>query len=477
MSQIKFGTDGWRAIIARDFTFENVRIVTQGIAGYLNSKNLTKKGIVIGYDNRFMSEDFAKECAKVLAGNGIKVYLLRSATPTPVTAFAIRELDASGAVMITASHNPPEYNGIKFIPEYAGPALPDVTDVIEEQINKVMDHGKIYELSLAEAVNLELFKEIDVDSQYVSHLLKIIKPEFFKERSLKVVIDPMYGAGVGYLDRIFTELGCEVRTINNYRDPLFGGSMPEPTDHLLGDLKRAVISYEADVGLATDGDADRFGIIDKNGEFISANRFMYILLDHLLKTRSYKGPVARSIATTHMLDKIAKNNGLAVIETPVGFKYVGECLREKGCILGGEESGGLSIFGHIPEKDGILACLLAAELLAHSGKTMAELTEELEEEYGVTVSERLDIKVDAMDKEKIMAKLSDYTPRTIAGVTVDHHSTIEGNKVVLEDGSWVLIRASGTEPLFRIYVETDSKEKLKEIQSEVMEAIGINTLG
>lgn len=476
MSQIKFGTDGWRAIIAKDFTFENVRIVTQGIAGYLNSKNLSKKGIVIGYDNRFMSEDFARECAKVLAGNGIKVYLLRKATPTPVTAFAIRELDASGAIMITASHNPPEYNGIKFIPEYAGPALPDVTDAIEEQVNKVKEHGKIYELSLTEAVNLELFKEIDVDSKYISHLLKVINPDYFKERSLKVVIDPMYGAGIGYLDRILTELGCEVRTIKNYRDPLFGSSMPEPTDQLLGDLKRAVVTYQADIGLATDGDADRFGIIDKNGEFVSANRFMYILLEHLLKTRAYKGPVARSIATTHMLDKIAKHHGLAVIETPVGFKYVGECLREKGCILGGEESGGLSIFGHIPEKDGILACLLAVELLAYSGKTMAELTEELEEKYGVAKSERLDIKVDAMDKDKIMAKLSDYTPRSIAGIPVDRHSTIEGTKVVLEDGSWVLIRASGTEPIFRIYVETDSEDKLKKIQAEVMEAIGINTL-
>lgn len=476
MSQIKFGTDGWRAIIARDFTFENCRIVTQGIASYINSKNLTKKGIVIGYDNRFMSEDFARECAQVMAGNGIKVYLLKKATPTPVTAFAIREVDASGAIMLTASHNPPEYNGIKFIPEYAGPALPDVTDVIEEQVNKVKEQGKIYELCVNEAIKLELFKEIEVNAQYTNHLWKIIKPEFFKLRPLKVVIDPMYGVGIGYLEKMLSELGCEVRTINNYRDPLFGGAMPEPTDYWLGDLKRAVVSYNADIGLATDGDADRFGIIDKNGEFVSANRFMYILLDHLLKTRAYKGPVARSIATTHMLDKIAKKNGLAIIETPVGFKYVGECLREKGCILGGEESGGLSVFGHIPEKDGILACLLAVELLAYTGKSMAELTAELEEEYGAIISERLDIKVDVMAKEKITAKLNDYIPRTIAGITVDHHSTLEGNKIVLEDGSWVLIRSSGTEPLFRIYVETNSEAQLREIQCEVMQAIGIDNL-
>lgn len=473
MSHIKFGTDGWRAVIARDFTFENCRIVTQGIASYFNSRNLTKKGIVIGYDNRFMSEDFARECAKVMAGNGIKVYLLKKATPTPVTAFAIREMEAGGAIMLTASHNPPEYNGIKFIPEYAGPALPDVTDVIEEQVNKVIDSGKIYELSLTEAENLELYKEIEVNAAYTNHLLKMIKTEFFAGKNLKVVIDPMFGAGIGYLDKLLGELGCEVRTINNYRDPLFGGSMPEPTDNLLGDLKRAVISYEASIGLAMDGDADRFGIIDKNGDFVSANRFMYILLDHLLKTRTYKGPVARSIATTHMLDKIAKNHGLTVVETPVGFKYVGECLREKGCILGGEESGGLSIFGHIPEKDGILACLLAVELLAYTGKTMAELTVELAEEYGDIVSERIDVKVDAAILDKIKSRLGEYNPRAINSIAVDSHITIEGNKWVLEDGSWVLIRTSGTEPLFRIYVETNSVEKLKAIQLEVLEALGI----
>lgn len=473
MSHIKFGTDGWRAIIARDFTFENCRIVSQGIASYINSKNLTKKGIVIGYDNRFMSEDFAQECAKVMAGNGIKVYLLKRPAPTPVTAFAIRETEAGGAIMLTASHNPPEYNGIKFIPEYAGPALPDVTDVIEEQINKVIDNGKIYELSLSEAKNLELFNEIEVNTQYTNHLLKMIKPEFFRGKAPKVVVDPMFGVGIGYLDKLLSDLGCEVRTINNYPDPLFGGSMPEPTDNLLGDLKRAVISYEADIGLATDGDADRFGIIDKNGEFVSANRFMYILLDHLLKTRTYKGPVARSIATTHMLDKIAKQHGLTIVETPVGFKYVGECLREKGCILGGEESGGLSIFGHIPEKDGILACLLAVELLAYTGKTMAELSAELAEEYGDIVSERIDVKVDAAIQEKIKAKLAGYNPRAINSIPVDSHITLEGSKWVLEDGSWVLIRTSGTEPLFRIYVETNNEEKLKAIQLEIMEALGI----
>ena len=477
MHQVKFGTDGWRAIIARDFTFENCRIVTQGIASYLSNKNLTKNGIVIGYDNRFMSEDFAQECARVLAGNGIKVYFLRKPTPTPVTAFAIRELDTSGAIMLTASHNPPKYNGIKFIPEYAGPALPDVTDLIEEQVNRVIEQGKVYELSIEEAKTLGLFEEIDIDIAYNSQLLKVVKPEFFKNKEIKVVVDPMFGVGIGYLERVLLELGCEVRTINNYRDPLFGGGMPEPTVDWLDDLRRAVLSYNADLGLAMDGDADRFGIIDKDGEFINANKFMYILLNHLLETRTFKGPVARSIATTHMLDKIAKHHGLTVLETPVGFKYVGECLREKGCIMGGEESGGLSVFGHIPEKDGVLACLLAAELLAYTGKSMAELASEIEAEYGQLISERLDIKVAEIEKANIIARINDYIPRTVADIKVASHSTIEGSKILLEDGSWVLIRSSGTEPLFRIYVETTDEDKLRLIQREVTEAIGIENLG
>ncbi|MBO8159049.1 phosphoglucomutase/phosphomannomutase family protein [Thermosyntropha sp.] len=473
MAHIKFGTDGWRAIIAENFTFASCRIVSQGIAAYINSRNLAKKGVVIGYDNRFMSENFARECAKVLTGNGIKVYLPKKAMPTPVTAFAIRVLDAAGAVMITASHNPPEYNGIKFIPEYAGPAMPEVTDVIEQQVNKTLETGKVYELGMDEAVRLELLQEIDIESDYINHVKGLINQDYFSGRGLKVVVDPMYGAGIGYLDRILTDLGCEVRTINNYRDPLFGGSMPEPVDRILGTLKRTVTTYNADIGLALDGDADRFGIVDEKGSFIPANQFMYLLLMHLLKTRAYKGPVARTVATTHMLDRIAQKHGLAVIETPVGFKYIGECLREKGCLMGGEESGGLSISGHIPEKDGILACLLAVEMLAYSGKTIAELKAEVENEYGSMVSQRLDIKVREQEKARIMQEIDDYIPKSVAGVKVEDVNTVDGKKVCLEDGSWFLIRPSGTEPLFRVYVEATEWERLKMIQDEVLKDLDL----
>lgn len=473
MSTIKFGTDGWRAVIARDFTFENCRLVAQGIAAYVNANNLAKKGIVIGYDNRFMSGDFARECARVLLGNGIKVYLMSRPTPTPVTAYAILVKEAGGAIMITASHNPPEYNGIKFIPEYAGPALPNVTDVIEQEIQHVAETQKVYELALEEAGQFKLFEEVEADRDYLAQLMKLTQAEAFKNRSLKVVIDPMFGAGIGYLDKILTQLGCEVRTINNYRDVLFGGSLPEPTDENLADLKRAVASYGADIGLALDGDADRFGIIDNNGNFINANCFMALLLEHLLLTRPFRGPVSRSVATTHMLDRIARKNGLSALETPVGFKYIGQCLREKGCMMGGEESGGLSILGHIPEKDGILACLLAAEMLAYSGKTFAELIADLIEKYGMMSSQRLDIKVRPAEKSAVLERIAEYKPKVLAGIPVESISYLEGIKILLEDGSWVLIRASGTEPLFRIYAETGDACHLAQIQKEVLQAIGL----
>jgi phosphomannomutase len=283
----------------------------------------------------------------------------------------------------------------------------------------------------------------------------------------------MYGAGIGYMDKILQELGCEVKTINNYRDTLFGGSMPEPTDAILSDLKRAVITYKADLGLALDGDADRFGIVDADGEFVSPNRFAYLLFEHLIQTRTFRGPVCRSVATTHVLDRIARENGLTVIETPVGFKYIGEGLREKGCILGIEESGGLSVFGHIPEKDGILAGLLAVELIAHAGQSFKQLTEDFASRYGSVVSQRFDIKTSELLKGKVIDRLHEYRPRMMAGIKVEAVSELEGKKFVMEDGSWVLIRPSGTEPVFRIYIEAGTTEQLIQIKDEVLEGIDL----
>ncbi len=473
MSEVKFGTDGWRAIIAKEFTFANIRLVTQGIANYLKNNNVSKKGIVIGYDNRFLSESFAAECARVMAGNGIKVFMSTKAVPTPLAAFAIRACQAGGAIMITASHNPPEYNGIKFIPEYAGPALPEVTNSIEDEVKRIQEGGRIYELDLPEATELDLLINIDASGDYITHLTKIINSQVFQGKALKVAVDPMYGSGAGYLDRILNDWGCEVRTINNYRDPLFGGSIPEPTDARLSDLKRAVINYQFDLGLALDADGDRFGVIDGNGEFMGSNRLACLLLEYFLNTRTVRGPVCRSVSTTHNLDRIARQNGLAVIETKVGFKYISKSLRENGCIMGVEESGGLSIIGHVPEKDGILVGLLAAEMLAATGKTFDKLSQEIDDKYGMMVNERVDIKITPQEKGRLLADLTEYQPKSIAATAVDTIDATDGKKIILEDGSWILIRASQTEPVIRVFTEAADKSRMAEMRLEVMTALSL----
>ena len=468
MKKIKFGTDGWRAVMADDFTFSNVRLVTQAIACFLQKHPLKGNGVVIGYDNRFLSEHFAEEAAKVMAGNGVKALVVNRAAPTPVTAFAITTYKACGAIMLTASHNPPEYNGIKFIPEYAGPALPDVTDKIEEELARVTKTGEMRSMPLKKAGEQGLYEEFDPMPAYIAHVKELIDVDAIYRANLKIVVDPMYGAGINYLDGILTELGCPVTALHNYRDPLFGGSLPEPCARVLSELRERVLKEKADLGLALDGDADRFGVIDSDGEYLVANKILSLLYYHLLTVRGLKGPVARSVATTHMLDRIARSFGFQVDETPVGFKYIGESMMKRGSIMGGEESGGLSIQGHIPEKDGILACLLMAEIRAVHNKKLTEILHEIDEKFGGAATERLDLRVDPKDKERISREVKSFAPENFCDRPVRERCTKDGLKLVLEDGSWLLIRASGTEPLFRIYVEADSKEELEEIQHQVI---------
>lgn len=473
MAKIKFGTDGWRDIMAGDFTFENVKFVTQAIADYICAHGMAERGVVIGYDNRFLSEHFARAVAEVLCGSRVRVYMTGRATPTPVTAFAVKHLQAAGAVMMTASHNPPEYNGIKFIPEYAGPALPYITDELEANVNRVVDSGRYTDLRYDKAVADGLVTDIDPFEDYISHLKTVINVEAIDRAGLKVIVDPIFGAGIGYLDRILSDAGCQVKVIHGYRDPLFGGSMPEPSAKVLTELRDLVISEKADLGLAMDGDADRFGIIDSNGTYIIPNQVLYLIYYHLINARGLKGPVARSVATTHMLDRIAAGYGFEVDETPVGFKYIGESMMKKGSILGGEESGGLSIAGHIPEKDGILAAALIAELVAVEMMPVREILGKIDARFGTLYSERLDIHTTPEKKEQVLGILKEAQPTDIAGMAVVKVLSVDGKKCVMEDGSWVLVRASGTEPLFRIYVETDSRDKLKKIQQAAKDLLGL----
>ncbi|MDK2820474.1 MAG: hypothetical protein PWP31_439 [Clostridia bacterium] len=469
---IKFGTDGWRAIIADEFTFANVRSVTQAIANYLLNQEGSRE-VIIGYDNRFLAPEFAAIVAEVLTANGFTIYLPERSVPTPVTAWAIKQYKAAGALMLTASHNPPNYCGLKFIPDYAGPAVPEITDAIENEMKKVITGGQIKRQDLEKARESGLVKELEVRTAYLQYLKGLIDVDVIKAANLKVVVDPMYGAGIGYLADFLKEAGCEVHTIHNYRDPLFGGSLPEPSAKGLVELANKVKEKEFDLGLALDGDADRFGVIDNDGTYITANEVLYLILAHLVKNRKLMGPVTRTVATTHFLDKLAAANGLEVFETPVGFKYIGQFLQEKDCVLGGEESGGMSIRGHIPEKDGILATALIAELRAVERQSLRDILEDLHGRYGKLVSERLDLKVSPEVKTRVLGELSDFAPDKVGGLTVTERLSIDGVKLNLEDGSWALIRPSGTEPLLRLYVEAPNKECLRLIQQDLISKLRI----
>lgn len=462
MSNISFGTDGWRSIMAEDFTFENVKIVAQAIANYVNEEKMGDRGIVIGYDNRFLSPEFAKACSNVLTANRIRVYMTQTATPTPVIAFEVVNLKAAGAIMITASHNPPAYNGIKFIPEYGGPAHKGITDRIVEHVKLIKENGQVNDRGNEEWVRLSEPKEA-----YISSVAKLVDGEEIRKANLSIICNPMFGAGIGYTSEILQSFGCKVKSINNFRDPLFGGSMPEPTMSNMKDLVKAMEDEKADLGLATDGDADRFGVIDSKGNYISPNQVIYLLEDYLIKTRGWKGTVARTVATTYMVDRLANKYGIEVIETPVGFKYIADAFINNNAFLGGEESGGLSIKGHVPEKDGILACLLIAEMVARYGKSPTEIMEDLKKDVGYLHSKRLDIHVTPPTKERVLNHLKEYRPETIAGNKVVKVVTIDGVKFEMEDGSWVLVRASGTEALFRIYAEGNSEEQVDQVQSHV----------
>ncbi len=463
MSKIRFGTDGWRAIMCEDFIFANVEAVVQGVCNYLKEKGKGNKGLVIGYDTRFFSDRFAKVSASVCCGNGIKVYMSFKDCPTPVTAFSILGLGTDGALMITASHNPPEYNGIKFIPDNAAPALPEVTKQIEKHVGKVLETKDIKKMDLKEAKEKGLLEEFDPSDRYMKALKNIIDLNAIAKGRLKVVYDPLYATGRNYIP-LLLEFITDFSMIHGMPDPYFGGKMPEPKVEILQDLIAEVTTSGANLGLANDGDADRFGVIDSNGEFINPNQVISLVYLHLLKNRGLVGNVARTVATTHLVDRIAQEYGCKAIETPVGFKYIGNELLSEDVIIGGEESGGLSIAGHIPEKDGILALALITEIRAIEGKPLSVLLEEIYQKYGSYYSKRVDMPIDEKMKQKFFDGLKKSPPSSIANLKVDHTLDIDGFKFYLEDNSWVLFRPSGTEPLIRIYMEAHSKDRLHSLE-------------
>lgn len=451
---INFGTDGWRAIISDEFTFANVRIVAQAIASYVNAHGLGQKGIVVGYDTRFLAEHFAEEAVKVLHSSGIPCFMTDRDCPTPVVAFSVKDRSAAGAIMITASHNPPQYCGIKFIPDYAGPAFQNITDEIVKNLNE----GKHVEARFSQKT--ERFNPFN---RYFKRIKELVDFDAIRKAKLSVAFDPLWGSGREYLDRILQDLGVKVSVIHGYRDVLFGGITPEPVPDHLKELREKVIAGGCDVGLATDPDADRFGIIDEKGNCLSANTVIAALFAYLVDERGASGSVARSVATTKMIDAIADAHGIKVHETPVGFKYIAEIMLKEPVILGGEESGGLTIGEHVPEKDGILANLLVCEMIARHKRPLSGIIEGIAKKYGRFYDRRINLKFTPSVKERLMKALASEPPKTAAGTKLAQVTRTDGVKMMFEDGSWILARPSGTEPIIRTYFESGSEQKLKDM--------------
>jgi len=448
------------------FTFANVRLVVQAIARYILDSQKADRGVIIGHDARFLAERFAEEAAKVMLANGIKVYMLPEDAPTPVVAYAVTLCQSAGAVMFTASHNPPEYNGIKYIPDYAGPATSDITTNIESNLGEPVA-AEAESMDLALARNQGRLEIIDPRQQYFQRMGELVDFNAISKSGLKIVCDPMFGSGRHYLPDILKANGCQVEIIRGHRDPLFGGRLPEPTAAELVPLVDRVRESGSHLGLATDGDADRFGVIDGTGAYITPNQVIVLLLAHLVEHRGYDGAVVRTVATTHLLDRLAGKYGLELIETPVGFKYICEQMRNQPVIIGGEESGGLSIGTHIPEKDGVLANLLVAEMQAVRGETPSQILQKIMAEVGAMHSRRIDLRYPDEKKASLIRELVTAPPEVIAGRRLARITDIDGAKLILEDGSWFLVRPSGTEPLLRIYVEGESEQEVQEIVDAV----------
>jgi len=471
MQRIKFGTSGWRGILADNFTFQNVKTVTQAIADHLRAHNEGELSVMVGHDSRFMADRFARESAQVLAASGIKVFLCRSDTPTPVISFEILRQQLSGAINFTASHNPGEYNGIKFSPDWGGPALPETTQDIEDRANQMMGNICYREMLFDDALKEGLIVEVDVKAAYFAALDKIVDLSVIAASGIKIAVNPLYGAGRGYLDRLLAEAGISHHCINNRSDPNFGGYPPEPAEESMADFIRLVRGDdEIQLGLALDGDADRFGVLDADGSYIEPNYILALLYDYFIRRRNESGDAARSVATSHLLDAVAGYHGYKVLQTPVGFKYIGEYIRDNKIVLGGEESAGMSIRGHVPEKDGILVCLLVAEMVAVEKKTIKELLADLYARVGTFVTKRGNLLLTPQLEKSFAEKVKNF-PDEFAGKKRVETILLDGSKFVFEDGSWILFRKSGTEPVVRVYAESHDRDDLKHLLAQASDYI------
>ncbi len=471
-SPIKFGTDGWRAIIADEFTFANVRVCAQATARYFHEATAASREIVVGYDTRFASEEFAVAVVEVLAANGVPVQLCDRAAPTPVIGFNIRRLNAGGGVVITSSHNPALYSGFKVRTEQASAASPEVLSQIEALIPEALD-GAVERMPLEEATAKGLVQKFDPRADYLRHLGQLVEIERLRQAGLRVVVDPMHGAGAGYLRELLSGGRTEVIEIRSERNPAFPGMHnPEPIARNLEATREAIVQAHAEAALATDGDADRIGVMDDRGEFVDQLRVFALLTYYLLEVRGLRGPIVKSVTTTSMVHRLGELYGVPVYETGVGFKYLGPKMIETDALIAGEESGGFAFRGHLPERDGILSGLYILDLMARRGKSLPELLEEVFAKVGPHYYDRVDITMTPAERDRIAGLLTTLEPSTIDGLRVTGYDRTDGLRFLLEGGAWALIRLSGTEPLMRIYTEVREGEQVQSVLEAVRELTG-----
>jgi alpha-D-glucose phosphate-specific phosphoglucomutase len=453
---IKFGTDGWRAVISDTFTFANLRLVAQAIADYvLDGNSDGQPEVVVGFDTRFLSDRYAAEVARVMAGNGIVAWLTRADAPTPAISYAVLQKRASAGIMITASHNPPRYNGLKLKAAFGGAALPEQAGCVEAHLvrNQVSARGPNV-MDYQVALDQELIRRFDPAWAYYEHLSGLVDLDVISNGEMRIVSDAMYGSGRKCIADMLARTRCRVHEIRGEMNPGFGGIHPEPVARYLSALGAAIQTYHADIGLATDGDADRIGAMDANGNFVDPHHIFAFVLRYLVEERGWRGMVVKSISTTCMVERLAARLGLPLAETPVGFNHIADHMLNEDVLIGGEESGGLSIKGHIPEGDGVLMGLLLLEVVAAADAPLHELVAELQAELGPTCYARRDMPLRRpVSKAEMVTRLTDQVPNRLGGQGVVEVKTVDGVKYVLADDSWLLIRPSGTEPVLRVYAE------------------------
>ncbi len=453
---IKFGTDGWRGVIAEDFTFENLEKVALATALHYKRHKKIKNGIVVGYDARFLSREFAERVSVVLANNGITAKISDKISSTPMVSLMTKKLDAAAGIVITASHNPPRYNGYKIKGEFGGPAFPETIEKVEKYLSKILQSTDrvIIKKQIQKLVQEGKVQYIDMTKMYLNDIKQKLDVKLIKNSGVRILHDAMYGAGMDVL----TQLIPTCQQIHGDFNPSFSGINPEPIGKNLHELMLKVKTGKFDVGIATDGDADRVGVVDEKGNYVDPHRVFSLLLKYLVEERKLKGEIAKSFTVTDIVDKQCDKYGIKLHTTPVGFKYICQLMTERNIIIGGEESGGLGVMGHLPERDGIYLGLLIAEIIVKRKKTLSELVKELEDEFGTRSYKRIDHHITQKEKVAIMRRFSDKL-KAVAGYPVKKTETIDGFKYYVENG-WLLVRPSGTEPLIRYYAEAESISKV-----------------